>query len=152
MEIGFVEYLNVQVMLTCLLFGYIIKNYTKINNKRIPLIMIILGTLVDVVITFQNDNPVVFYTLIEGALAGLASCGLYDFFTKSIGVNKEVAREESTSSTEITEEITEEYTEEIIEEYFEDDEDVLSEVNEDIVEEKPKNIFIRFFRKLFKRK
>ena len=80
------EYLVIVVVGICLCVGYVIKNSLDfIPNKYIPLIMLILGTVINVCINLNTGiNAGV---ILGGMLSGLASTGLHQAFTKLI--NKE---------------------------------------------------------------
>ena len=80
------EYLVIVVVGICLCVGYVIKTSLDfIPNKYIPLIMLILGTVINVCINLNTEiNAGV---ILGGMLSGLASTGLHQAFTKLI--NKE---------------------------------------------------------------
>lgn len=80
------EYLVVVVVGICLCVGYVIKNSLDfIPNKYIPLIMLVLGTITNILINLNTGiNASV---ILGGMLSGLASTGLHQAFTKLI--NKE---------------------------------------------------------------
>lgn len=71
-------FLNVSVVLTCFIFGFVIKNYTKISNRFIPLIMLIVGTIANPLINQSFE----FNTFLVGAISGLASTGTYELISK----------------------------------------------------------------------
>ena len=80
------EYLVVVVVGICLCVGYVIKNSLDfIPNKYIPLIMLVLGTITNILINLNTGiNAGV---ILGGMLSGLASTGLHQLFSKFI--NKE---------------------------------------------------------------
>lgn len=80
------EYLVVVVVGICLCVGYVIKNSLDfIPNKYIPLIMLVLGTITNILINLNTGiNASV---ILGGMLSGLASTGLHQVFSKLI--NKE---------------------------------------------------------------
>lgn len=81
------EYLVLVVVGICLCVGYVIKHSLDfIPNKYIPLIMLILGTIINVLINLSNINASV---ILGGMLSGLASTGLHQAFTKLIGSKEE---------------------------------------------------------------
>lgn len=81
------EYLVLVVVGICLCVGYVIKHSLDfIPNKYIPLIMLILGTIINVLINLKNINAGV---ILGGMLSGLASTGLHQAFTKLIGSEEE---------------------------------------------------------------
>lgn len=79
------QYLSVIVVGICLCVGYVIKNSLDfIPNKYIPAIMLILGTVINVLMNLNGINAEV---ILVGMFSGLASTGLYEMF-KNI-INKE---------------------------------------------------------------
>ena len=79
------NYLVIVVVGICLCVGYVIKHSLDfIPNKYIPLIMLVLGTVINVFMNINNVNAEVF---LGGMLSGLASTGLHQVFSKFI--NKE---------------------------------------------------------------
>lgn len=87
MDLSFlIDSVNVVVLGICLCVGYVIKNIWNNNdfNKFIPLIMLILGTILNVLANLNNINLEV---ILCGMFSGLASTGLYEMFKNLI--NKE---------------------------------------------------------------
>lgn len=79
------QYISIIVVGICLCVGYVIKNSLDfIPNKYIPLIMLVLGTLINVLMNLTGINAEVVLT---GMFSGLASTGLYEMFKNLI--NKE---------------------------------------------------------------
>ena len=79
------QYISVIVVGICLCVGYVIKNSLDfIPNKYIPLIMLVLGTVINVLMNLTGINAEVILT---GMFSGLASTGLYEMFKNLI--NKE---------------------------------------------------------------
>lgn len=94
--LGAESYLIIGVIVTCFVVGYVIKHYTKIPNEYIPIIMMCLGVIINVLLTISTTNyetgepnTVNVVTIIAGALSGLASCGLYDMLSKSLGLKRQ---------------------------------------------------------------
>lgn len=76
------EYLVLVVLGICLCVGYVIKtSITIIPNKYIPLIMLILGTAINVLINLNNITAEV---VLAGMISGLASTGLHEAFRNII--------------------------------------------------------------------
>lgn len=70
------EYVVAIVMATCLCFGYVIKNSLSfIDNKYIPLIMAILGVVLNVWLNEWAFTPTI---LLGGMASGLASTGAFE--------------------------------------------------------------------------
>ena len=66
----------------CLCVGYVIKNSLDfIPNKYIPAIMLVLGTIINVLMNLSGISAEVILT---GMLSGLASTGLYEMFKNFI--------------------------------------------------------------------
>lgn len=80
------QYLSIAVVGICLCVGYIIKHSLDfIPNKYIPLIMGVLGLIINVLINLSNGiNAEV---ILAGLFSGLASTGLYEAFRNVIGGN-----------------------------------------------------------------
>jgi hypothetical protein len=68
--------------------GYVIKNYTKINNKYIPLIMMILGMILNVAFVIGGQGTVTFNTIIVGIISGLASTGSYEMIVNTFNLKE----------------------------------------------------------------
>lgn len=83
MDIGFLtEYAIPLIVGICLCVGYIIKNLVPSDsiNKFIPLIMGVLGVLLNYWVNQQFTAEV----LLGGLFSGLASTGLYELFRNLI--------------------------------------------------------------------
>lgn len=79
------NYVNIVVLGICLCVGFVIKNSLDfIPNKYIPLMMLILGTITNILININGINAEV---ILGGMISGLASTGLYEMFRNLI--NKE---------------------------------------------------------------
>ena len=79
------QYFSIVVVGICLCVGYVIKHSLDfIPNKYIPLIMLILGLVINVLMNLNGINAEVILT---GMFSGLASTGLYEMFKNLI--NKE---------------------------------------------------------------
>lgn len=76
------QYLSVVVVGICLCVGFVIKNSLDfIPNKYIPAIMLVLGTIINVLMNLSGISAEVILT---GMLSGLASTGLYEMFKNFI--------------------------------------------------------------------
>lgn len=76
------QYLSIAVVGICLCVGYIIKNSLDfIPNKYIPLIMGILGLIINILMNLSSINVEV---ILAGLFSGLASTGLYEMFKNLI--------------------------------------------------------------------
>lgn len=87
MDLSFLaDGINVVILGICLCVGYVIKNIWNNNdfNKFIPLIMLVLGTILNVL---ANLNGITLEVILCGMFSGLASTGLYEMFRNLI--NKE---------------------------------------------------------------
>lgn len=81
------NYLVLVVVGICLCVGYVIKHSLDfIPNKYIPLIMLILGTMVNILMNINSINAEV---VLAGMLSGLASTGLHQVFSKFINNESE---------------------------------------------------------------
>lgn len=80
------QYLSIVVVGICLCVGYIIKNSLDfIPNKYIPLIMGVLGLIINILINLSTG--ITAEVVLGGLFSGLASTGLYEMFRNLI--NKE---------------------------------------------------------------
>lgn len=78
------EYFVLVVVGVCLCVGYVIKQSLDfIPNKYIPLIMAVLGVILNIWVAGRIDIEI----LLAGMFSGLASTGLYETFRNMI--NKE---------------------------------------------------------------
>lgn len=76
------NYLVLIVVGICLCVGYVIKHSLDfIPNKYIPLMMLVLGTITNILMNIGNINAEV---VLAGMLSGLASTGLHQVFSKFI--------------------------------------------------------------------
>lgn len=85
---GLREYVVVIVLGICLCVGYILKNLIPTDriNRFIPLIMGVLGVLLNMWISWGVTPEII----LGGLISGLASTGLYEAFRNMIsGGNKE---------------------------------------------------------------
>lgn len=74
------ESFELVVLLACLGVGYIVKKWIKdVDNKLIPTIVFVLGAVLNCLVKGFSIESVVY-----GAIAGLASTGLHQAFTKFI--------------------------------------------------------------------
>lgn len=77
MDLSFLmEYINLVVLGICLCIGYVLKNsFKKFNNQYIPAVMLVVGTVINVLTNVPNINAAV---ILGGMISGLASTGLYE--------------------------------------------------------------------------
>lgn len=76
------EYFVLVVVVACLVVGYIIKHATFfkwINNDDIPVILALVGAILNPVVSGLSVETVVY-----GAMMGLASTGLHQAFKKFV--------------------------------------------------------------------
>ena len=80
------EFINIIVLGICLCVGYVVKNSLDfIPNKYIPLIMLVLGTTLNVIFNIPNITGEV---VLVGMMSGLSSTGLYEIFKNLLFVEK----------------------------------------------------------------
>lgn len=80
------EFINVIVLGICLCVGYVIKNSLDfIPNKYIPLIMLVLGTVLNIIFNIPNITGEI---VLVGMMSGLASTGLYEMFKNLLFAEK----------------------------------------------------------------
>ena len=77
MDLNFLlDYIDLATLGICLCLGYVIKySLPRINNQYIPLIMLGIGTFINIVVNIPNINATV---ILSGMISGLASTGLYE--------------------------------------------------------------------------
>ncbi len=77
------NYIVLVVVAICLCVGYVLKNVVTTDkiNKYIPLIMAVLGILLNLWINTFAFTPEI---LLGGMISGLASTGLYEAFHQFI--------------------------------------------------------------------
>lgn len=77
------DYLVLIVVGICLCVGYVLKHWIKdVDNKFIPLIMVVLGTFVNAWLNAFAFTPEI---LLAGMISGLASTGMHQLFKQFIG-------------------------------------------------------------------
>lgn len=83
MEI-FNDYMVLMVVGICLCVGYVLKHFvpTEKVNKFIPLIMAVLGIVINVWVNEFTFTPEI---LLGGMFSGLASTGMHQAFKQLIG-------------------------------------------------------------------
>ena len=69
------EYIVIIVMAICLAIGYIIKHFLPMDNKWIPLIMGVLGVVLNTWVSGWMFTPEI---LLGGLASGLASTGAFE--------------------------------------------------------------------------
>ena len=82
----FTDHFVLVVMVACLVVGYIIKHATFLKwipNDDIPVILAILGAIVNAIVGGLSIDSIVY-----GALMGLASTGLHQAFKQFIEKSK----------------------------------------------------------------
>ena len=82
----FTDHFVLVVMVACLVVGYIIKHATflkRIPNDDIPVVLAILGAIVNAIVGGLSIDSIVY-----GALMGLASTGLHQAFKQFIEKSK----------------------------------------------------------------
>ena len=82
----FTDHFVLVVMVACLVVGYIIKHATFLKwipNDDIPVVLAILGAIVNTIIGGLSIESIVY-----GALMGLASTGLHQAFKQFIEKSK----------------------------------------------------------------
>ncbi|WP_033168353.1 phage holin family protein [Clostridium sp. KNHs205] len=76
MDLDFLlQYINLITLGICLCIGYTFKKIDKFNNQYIPAVMLLLGTIINVLVNIPNINMAV---ILGGMISGLASTGLYE--------------------------------------------------------------------------
>lgn len=83
MDLSFLDnYVILVIVWICVCVGYVLKNsFPKLDNKYIPLIMAILGVVLNV---WLNNWTISVDILLGGMFSGLASTGLHQTFKNLI--------------------------------------------------------------------
>ena len=82
-ELHIEQYVNMSIVLGCLIVGYIIKNsrfLNMIDNRNIPLLVTVLGIVINIVITMK----VTYDIILSGAISGMVSTGFHQAFHQTI--------------------------------------------------------------------
>ena len=79
------EYIVVIVMAICLAVGYIIKHFLPMDNKWIPLIMGVLGIVINIWVSGWAFTPQI---LLGGLASGLAVTGAFELIKNMAGRQK----------------------------------------------------------------
>ena len=91
---NFNDYLVIPVIIACCMIGFLIKNFTGIKNKYIPGILLAFGAIINCAIMLSDGSKIAITTILYGAVSGLASSGIYDFFIKALlNKSKEVEKQ-----------------------------------------------------------
>jgi hypothetical protein len=70
------QYIDIVTLGICLCVGFVIKQaFNWMDNKYIPLSMLVLGTIIAVVTHLEHVNAAV---ILGGMISGLSSTGLYE--------------------------------------------------------------------------
>ena len=75
------ELVNPMVVIACLVVGYAFKNYVPLDNKHIPLVLIVVGISASLGLNGYVDVQT---TILGGAISGLTSIGLHQTFHQYI--------------------------------------------------------------------
>lgn len=79
----FNDYIVIVVVGICLCIGYVIKTSLDfIPNKYIPLMMLLLGMMINMLLNLEDITANV---ILAGMISGLASTGLYEAFRNLLG-------------------------------------------------------------------
>ena len=81
-------YINLVTLGICLCVGFALKSarlFQRLGNQYIPLIMLILGTVVNVMINWPQAGSQV---ILGGMISGLASTGLYEMLRNMLKSKK----------------------------------------------------------------
>lgn len=79
------EHFVLVVVLACLVIGYLLKHsITVVDNKHIPTILVVVGAILNAVVSGVSLESIVY-----GAFMGLASTGMHQAFKQYIENNEE---------------------------------------------------------------
>lgn len=113
----------IPIVVACFVLGYVIKNYIpKVPNKIIPLIMIVIGIILNIVITLLTpEASITVVTIIAGAASGLASTGSYELIRTTFGLTKKITSSTTTETATTSTTIEKVTNTTVIEDYDQDD-------------------------------
>lgn len=77
----FSNYIIPVILGSCLVVGYIVKNFTGADNRMIPALVTALGVALAVWMNWPAISPEV---ILGGAVSGLASTGMHQMFRQWI--------------------------------------------------------------------
>lgn len=106
LDTGLSELLDIPIVAICFVIGFIVKNYTKLPNKFIPLMMMGTGIISNIAIILTNHESLNAMHFICGAISGLASTGSYELIVNTFGLKK--SKNDEPPDDEIVDESTEE--------------------------------------------
>jgi MFS superfamily sulfate permease-like transporter len=82
------EFIDPIILGICLALGFALKNaFEKFPNRFIPLSALCIGTVLAIVLNFQNG--ITAEVILGGMISGLASTGLYELFRNLIHKKEE---------------------------------------------------------------
>lgn len=113
----------IPIVVACFVLGYVIKNYIpKVPNKIIPLIMIVIGIILNIVITLLTpEASITVVTINAGAASGLASTGSYELIRTTFGLTKKITSSTTTETATTSTTIEKVTNTTVIEDYDQDD-------------------------------
>ncbi len=83
---GLQAYVELPILLTCLIVGWLYSRYTSADNMHIPLLVTIVGVIASLIAHWGEFGLNIFLT---GAISGLASTGFHQIFKQYIDNKKE---------------------------------------------------------------
>lgn len=96
MDLSFVTDMFIPVvMVICIVVGIILKNILPIDNKYIPVIMAVLGSVLACI-----NGGITLNVIASGLVTGLASTGLHQVFKQLLGLSDTEGAGESLETTE----------------------------------------------------
>lgn len=78
------EYINPIILIICLLVGFVWKKSTPFANDLIPMVVTILGVLLNVVNVVSVGQIVDLKIIAVGGVSGLLSTGLHQLVTRTL--------------------------------------------------------------------
>lgn len=76
------EYINIVIVIICVVVGYVWKKTTPFANGYIPLVVTVLGTALAIVNATSTGQPIDLSVIAVGMVSGLASTGLHQLVTR----------------------------------------------------------------------
>ena len=76
------QYINITILILCVVVGYVWKTFTPLANNYIPLVVTLLGVILSVLNGVALHQAISLDVIAVGMVSGLASTGLHQLVTR----------------------------------------------------------------------
>lgn len=76
------QYINITILILCVVVGYVWKTFTPLANNYIPLVVTLLGVILSVLNGVALHQTISLDVIAVGMVSGLASTGLHQLVTR----------------------------------------------------------------------